>query len=97
MVLAVLRRDRHPQVSTLVLVAGFLVLLNSLTGTYLGARIPVMMREQGMSMKQFGIVMGLISLVRSLLAAATAGLVVWAIFGWRANPRSNGRTPTGHY
>jgi len=86
--LALLRRDRHPRVSTLAACgAGLLLFEGVLSATSI--LIPFKLQEQGLSTTQTGMVLGAFGLAQSVLFATGLGLIVGAVFAERGDRRAN--------
>ncbi len=82
--LALLRRSRHPLVSTLASIGAGLLLFE---GVFSAASvlIPLKLHEQGLSAMEMGKILGVFGLVRSVLFATGLGLIVGAVFAERGN------------
>lgn len=86
MILAIIYWKRHPWVSLLTFIAVTGILITSLVDTYLGMWLPILLQQQGFSINQVGIVMGIRGLISSLMTAGFWILLLAAIFGWRNKP-----------
>jgi hypothetical protein len=82
-ILAIMRWQRHPRVSLLVLIALILILIETIINSFLGIWIPLMLSQQGATPGQMGTILAIWRLFASILGAVTWGLVLVAVFGWR--------------
>lgn len=82
-VLATLRMQRHPRVSTLVIIALILFILQSLIGTALSIWLPLTLRDGGLSASDIGSVFAFIGVFQTLVSAAGWICLLIALFGWR--------------
>lgn len=80
---AVVRWDKHPQVSLLVVLAVAGLALQLVAGTLLTTWLPLQMRASGKSANEIGAFFSLYGIVSGLLGAGCWAMVVAAIFGWR--------------
>ena len=75
--------QRFPRAARLALIGLSVLLLNSLFGSYLGARLPFILQQQGFGFERMSLIFGLTNFVRSLIAAAGYGFLLAAIFSGR--------------
>ena len=84
-VLAIVRWSRHPRVSLATVLAITALWAVSLSVSFLDMWLPLDLRARGMSMVQLSRVYAAISIVNSILQAGCWGVLLFAIFGWRAD------------
>lgn len=82
LILAVLWRRRHPQVSLLAGIYFLGSLLLSLIANGL-AFLPLYLNSHDFSLSQAGTIMGMIGLVRTALQTILGVVLLFAVFGWR--------------
>ena len=85
-VVAAVRRERHPRVSLLVIIALIVDLVLMLVSSFTAALVPIMMMQDGGSTANIGIAMAGISLCSSAFSAFALALLLWAALGWRHTP-----------
>ena len=81
---AVVRWDKHPQVSLLVVLAIAGLALQVVAGTFIATWIPMHLRQSGKTASEMGAFISLYGVVSAVFAAGFWGMLVAAIFGWRA-------------
>jgi hypothetical protein len=84
--LAVRSWRRQGTISLLTVIAIGLASVNSLLATYLDLWLPILLEQRGWAVGQIGIAYAAAGVFQSLLLAASWGLVLTAIFGWRRSP-----------
>jgi hypothetical protein len=82
-VLALVYWRRHPMVSTLVLTALGLLFITALFGASLNWWLPLI-HARGVPAARFGLIIGIISIIRAMINATAFALLLAAIFGWRS-------------
>ena len=80
MVLALVFWRKHPAVSLLAFLGFALLLVTTVIGTFLGAYLPMSLREQGMTGVQVNRVVGITNLIVIFVAAGAWVLIVVALF-----------------
>lgn len=85
-VLAVVRRPRHPRVSLCITIALVVLLLVSISATIFAATVPLIVLRNGWTASQLGAIFAFVNGSARLIDAAAWVLVLVAAFGWRGMP-----------
>jgi uncharacterized membrane protein YfcA len=80
---AVVRWDKHPQVSLLVVLAVAGLTLQLVVGTFVSTWVPMRLRAAGRTTSDLAAFYSLYGVVSGVLSAGFWGMVVAALFGWR--------------
>ena len=88
---AVVRWDKHPQVSLLVVLAVAGLALQLVVGTFVSTWMPMRLRHSGSSAGDVGAFFSLYGLVSGVIAAGCWGMLVAALFGWRTAKGPSGQ------
>lgn len=92
-VIALMRRRKHPRTSRLTVIALAVILIMALLQALLNISIPRLISGNGWSTAQIGVLFSTIGVVSSLIHAAMWGLILWAIFGERGEQPVTFGTP----
>jgi hypothetical protein len=76
-------RRRYPKVTSLILIAFILLMIEAIGGTYLNIQLPILLHRQGWSTHEIGLALVMSETLQSLLVAISLGLFLRAILPWR--------------
>ena len=85
-VVAVVRHQRHPAVSKLVLAFALIEIVLVVVTTWLSTNLPVLLVSRGHQPATIAYTFVVMGFVRSLISATALALVAWAALGWRSHP-----------
>lgn len=84
LVIALLRWQRHPRVSLLLVIAIIGLGFDTIIGTVLTTWLPMAYMQSGWEVEQLGWVLGFVGILRTLLGAVFWGLILVAVFSGRS-------------
>lgn len=85
-VVAAVRREQHPRVSQLVIIALSIDLVLVLVSGFTSVLVPILMMQDGGNATNVSMALAGISLCSSGFSAVALALLLWAALGWRQRP-----------
>lgn len=85
-VIAISRRQRHPKVSLLTILALTIQIFLTVASRIISFALPLILRDRGWATSQIGQVFFAQAIVVELLEIAVWILLLYAVFGWRGKP-----------
>ena len=82
-VIAAVRSSAHPQVSKLLIVILVVEIFLTVLSTINNVAMPILLRSNGYSISELGLLMGAVGLCLSFVRALMLALTIWAVLGWR--------------
>lgn len=82
-ILSLIWRQRHPQVSLLVIISSVILVIETFVGTLVTVWLPAYAMQNNWTSSQIGGLFSVIGLIRTLFSAVAWGLILMAVFRWR--------------
>jgi len=92
-ILASARWKRHPRVSQFALIAFVVMIVTRVPASVLNIWLPITMENSGWAMTRISLILGAIGIVSKGIEAVAWAMVLWAIFGWRAQRKRENSFP----